>query len=108
MKPINFNENYYSLCEIKGKPFLFSDIRVSRESIPKEFPVSYDLREGDGGFDPCQAKPFILVNYFGTVIGCDELPFDEENECYLDESDFVLFDSISPSEFLSLRKEVRV
>ena len=104
MKPINFNENYYSLCEVKGKPFLFSDIRVSRDSIPAEFPVVYDLREGEGGFDPCQARPFILVNYFGTIIGCEELPLDGDNDCFLEEGDFNLLDNVTPLEFLNFER----
>ena len=74
MIPVPFETNTkFEEVELFDKLYLFSDIRISRESLP-EGTFAYDIRDSDdceGIF--CQVKDFIWVNYWGTIIGFDEI-----------------------------------
>lgn len=63
--------------EMKGIQGYFSDMRIDRNSVPKEFHF-WELADCDSDGMPCRYRPAILVNFFGTFITTGELPIDEE------------------------------
>ena len=105
MKPYAFNETTFTLCKVQGIEFLFSDVRIDRNSIPKEFPYVYDLRDECDGI-PVQAAKSILVNYWGTIIGTSDLMFDEDGDCYLNPEDWDYGYTMTPNEFLKRKEAV--
>lgn len=81
MIPVEFDKKKaYDVYLVNNRPYLFTDIRVKRESIPEHLHV-YDVADGDGDGCFARIKPFIFVNYWGTIIGTDELPLIDGAYC---------------------------
>lgn len=109
MKLYDFNEVSFVSVLVKGIEFLFSDVRLKPETIPANLPYVYDVRDNDdcSGL-PSQVKPYVMVNYWGTIVGTEPVPFDEDGECWLDdEFDWDYGEKISADEYLA-RKGVSV
>ncbi|MGC4019981.1 MAG: hypothetical protein QM793_12650 [Muricomes sp.] len=54
--------------EVLGKPVLFHNMRIDRNSIPKGLYL-YEVRSDDDGCgDPVQIAKGIMVNHFGSII----------------------------------------
>ena len=89
MKPIPFGEAVSGLITITvedGKEYtgLFSDIRVSRGTVPKGL-YAYDLRDDDDcSYTPCQVQKFVLVNYLGTIITKTPIVNIDSGPCVID------------------------
>ena len=89
MKPIPFGEAVSGLITITvedGKEYtgLFSDIRVSRDTVPKGL-YAYDLRDDDDcSYTPCQVQKFVLVNYLGTIITKTPIVNIDSGPCVID------------------------
>ena len=79
MKPVPFNSiDSYDIVAVNGKPYMFTNLRVARETLPIGF-YGYDVRDDDlcsGAF--AQIKPYIMVNHWGTIIGLDPIPLDPQ------------------------------
>ena len=60
------NEEYFHKATVRGKEFLFTDIRIDRR-LP-EGVYLYEVRESDEGYEPCEISQGILVNFYGTLI----------------------------------------
>lgn len=59
---------HFSEIKILGKPALFHDLRIDRNSVPKGLYL-YEVRYDDYGFgDPVQIAKGIVVNHFGSII----------------------------------------
>lgn len=79
----------YEVIECFGKKCLFTDIRLDRNTVPKELFV-YEIRHDDEGWgDPVELARGIMVNFLGTVIsrtelleGCDRryFSFDKDDD----------------------------
>lgn len=58
---------HFSEIRVLGKPALFHDMRIDRDSVPKGLYL-YEVRRGDDGFgDPVQVAKGIRVNHFGSI-----------------------------------------
>lgn len=70
-----------------GKPCLFTNSRLDRDSIPTGLFV-YDVRHDDEcqGI-PCEIASYILVNHWGTILCAEEIPLTDGGCRYLDVSD---------------------
>lgn len=80
MIPLDFSQeldNGMEVVLVNSKPYLFTNMRIDRSSIPEGW-FAYDVRESEGGAgDFAEVQRFVLVNHWGTIIGMDELPLTE-------------------------------
>ena len=89
MKPIPFSEAVSGLITIRledGKEYtgLYSDLRVSRYTVPKGL-YAYDIRDDDECTGtPCQVQRFVMVNYLGTIITKTPIVSIETGPCIID------------------------
>ena len=70
---MNAREVQYEIVELFGKPALFTNDRISRETVP-EMLYAYDIRGSD--YDPGELKYVekgVGVNHAGTVITAEPL-----------------------------------
>lgn len=92
MKEENWNsEKEYEVVCLAGHPYLFTDIRLNRDSVPEDM-RAYDVAEAecDGRFH--RASSYVCVDYWCTCVGFYELPepdgmyyCKEPDGCFLDE-----------------------
>lgn len=83
MQRLNAKDVGWIGMEICGVSGFFSDMRILRESVPKDF-IMYELRDENDGM-VWQYKSGILVNFMGTFICKQPLP---EGDGYVDEEDW--------------------
>lgn len=77
MIPMNINEiNGFEIVSVNNKPYMFTNMRIDRESLPKGF-VAYDVRDGDCDGRFAQINKYVWVNHWGTIIGIDPILLDE-------------------------------
>lgn len=82
MTPIPFgSEKMYEIVSVNDCPYMFTNMRIDRKTIPDEL-VAYDVRDEDCNGEFAQIQKFVWVNHWGTIIGKDELPLDPEWFCY--------------------------
>lgn len=86
MKPLPISEfNGFDILLVNDNPYMFTNMRIDRESLPEGF-VAYDVRdECDGEF--LEIKPYVLINHWGTIIGINPIPLDSFNSYYCREHD---------------------
>ena len=73
---------HFPEIKILGKPALFHDLRIDRNSVPKGLYL-YEVRYDDDGFgDPVQIAKGIVVNHFGSII--TRSPLKLPSDGYLD------------------------
>lgn len=65
----------YDVVLINKRPYLFSNMRISRDSIPEGM-FAYDIGDGDGDGCFARVQKFVMVNHWGTIIGFEEIPLD--------------------------------
>ena len=77
MIPISIREEKsLEIVSVNNKPYMFTNMRIDRKSIPEGF-VAYDVRDDDEcGGTFAQIQWFVMVNHWGTIIGTDEIPLD--------------------------------
>ena len=65
----------------QDKPFLFVEYRVDRDTIPEGMHM-YEAADGDG--DGCFARiqKYVLVNFWGTLIGPEPLDLPDDGAYY--------------------------
>lgn len=65
----------FELVELFGKPILFTNNRVDRETVPEGW-YCYDLRGSD--YDPgtpISMEERVVVNHAGTILSPEKIPF---------------------------------
>ena len=64
----NAMTEHYEEITVCGKPALFTNFRIKRDTVPDGL-YAYDVRHDDDcrGI-PCEIAPFIMVNHWGTII----------------------------------------
>lgn len=68
---VNAAEESFELMEMLGQIVLFTNMRIDRDTVPKDLYV-YDVRHDDDCTgEICEIKPSIMVNHWGTII-CKE------------------------------------
>lgn len=73
MIPVDFNDEFvaknhtFEIVELQGKQYMFTNLRVRRDTIPEGL-YAYDVGDNcDGSF--CRIQKFVFVNHWGTIIG---------------------------------------
>lgn len=82
MNAVDFNTlNRMDVVGVDGKPYLFTDIRVDRNTLPEGM-VAYDV--GDSDSDGCfhWIESYIHVNHWGTLIGYERIDAAEGKSGY--------------------------
>lgn len=99
------DERSLNIVSIDHKPYMFTNMRIKRDSIPDRF-YAYDVRDDDdcsGSF--AQIKRFVVVNHWGTCIGLDEIPLDPEYGDYYPEDIYYTGDYVESAEEFEERYE---
>ena len=61
-------EETFTEVQVLGRPALFHDLRIDRNTVPKGLYL-YEVRHDDEGLgDPVQITKGIMVNHFGSII----------------------------------------
>lgn len=82
MARYNAMEENFEEIMVLGKPALFHDMRIDRNSVPKGLYL-YEVRHDDASFgDPVQIAKGIMVNFFGCIITHEPIKLPEDG--YLD------------------------
>ena len=79
----------YMLAEIDGKPVLFTNMRLDRDTVPEGL-FCYDVRDSDrldGSF--AEVKPHVLVNHRGTILCREPFPLDGHGSYYPEDWGFL-------------------
>lgn len=103
----------FEIVEVQGKPYMFTNMRICRESIPDGL-FAYDVGDAcDGEF--WRIQPFVLVNHWGTIIGKDEMLLNSsgayycapipENDNVSSEGDFLGISVSTVAEYMKVAKE---
>ena len=76
---------HYEEITVCGKPALFTSIRTKRDTVPDGL-YTYDVRHDDEcrGI-PCEIAPFVMVNYWGTIILAEPLELPDDGRRYINE-----------------------
>lgn len=76
------------LVTFRGKPMLFTNLRVDRKTIPDGY-FAYDVRHDDSGEGiPVEIARFVLVNHLGTVITDEELDLGDDGYLFIEEDEW--------------------
>lgn len=82
---LNAMDIYWQKVEVIGKEGLFTDFRVDRNTVPKDWYL-YEVRHDDWcQGDPVEISLGVLVNFWGTLIMKEPLPLEplEDGNAYL-------------------------
>lgn len=76
MKPENFKEIFpVNVVSVQGKPYLMSDLRVDRDTIPAGL-YAYDVRDNcDGCF--WEVQDDVSVNFWACIIGKEKIEYPD-------------------------------
>ena len=84
----DWNKESKQTVIVKGVKCQFTDERIIRETIPTGKHV-YEVRHDDDGLgEPAQVKDYILVNFLGTLVSDEPIPFDEHGYCWIEDADW--------------------
>ena len=84
----------YMLAEIDGKPVLFTNMRLDRDTVPEGL-FCYDVRDSDDLDDSfAEIKRSVMVNHWGTILCRGPFPLDEHGGYYPDDWGFIDWDMI--------------
>ncbi len=102
---LDLNEKL-DVCEVNGKEYLFTNLRIKRDTLPDGV-VAYDVRDCcDGEFH--QVQKYVMVNHWGTIIGLDPLPLEEDGRYYPQGDDGCFTGGyMSLAEFMKEKEEAR-
>ena len=83
------DELRYEQVTVLGREAIFTDLRVSRDSVPKGFSC-YEVRHDDEGQgNPVEIAKGILVNFYGTLLVQGSLEqVEKEGYCFIEEDDW--------------------
>lgn len=86
MRPMDVSDiNGFDVVTVDSHPYMFTNMRVDRDSIPDGF-VAYDVRDCDCDGEFAEIRDYVLVNHWGTIIGLGALEMDENLGYLPDES----------------------
>ncbi|MCM1218738.1 MAG: hypothetical protein NC548_29995 [Lachnospiraceae bacterium] len=88
----------YELMEIDGRPVLFTNLRLDRDTVPEGL-FCYDVRDSDnldGSF--AQIATFVGVNHWGTILCREPFQLDGAGGYYPEDWSF-LGESMGALEF---------
>ena len=72
----------YELAEIDGRPVLFTNMRLDRDTVPDGI-FCYDVRDSDRlDGSMAEIKAVVVVNHWGTILCKGPFPVDESGSYY--------------------------
>ena len=75
---VNAREEEYEYVELFGKPALFTNSRIDRDTVPEGW-YAYDLRGSDYyPREPATVEPHVVVNHAGTILTHEPISFPKE------------------------------
>ena len=103
-------EHNFTICQLFGKPVLFTDDRINPLTVPPSDVHMYEIRHSDEDFgEPVTIENHIGANFFGTVLTAFELSIDDFLPLTEQDYDFFSTDQMTVVEYLSniipLRRE---
>ena len=97
-------KEHWQVMEIRNVVGFFCDLRINRGTVPEGY-YFYELRDDCSDGMPCQYKSGIMVDFFGTFISKEALPY--VNDGFFEPSDWGFLDGIPGTiEELETRKTV--
>lgn len=78
------------LISWREKQYEFFDDRILRATVP-EGKYVYEIADGDSYGEPSRIRPFIVVNFFGTLISDEPLDFGKDDVIWISEEDDFYF-----------------
>lgn len=82
MERYNAMEEHFEEITVLGKPALFHNMRIDKNTVPKGLYL-YEVRSDDDGCgDPVQIAKGIMVNHFGSIITREPIRLPQDG--YLD------------------------
>ncbi len=81
MAEYNAMEEQYQEIRVLGKPALFHDMHLERDTVPKGLYL-YEVRHDDCIGDPVQIARGIMVNHYGSILTCEPIKLPPDG--YLD------------------------
>jgi len=66
----------YEVVSVNKKPYIFLDLRTKTESIPDGL-LKYEVADDGSSGRFCRIKKGIMVNFWGTIIGKEQLPMED-------------------------------
>lgn len=76
MIPIPYKKHEMEIISYKGKEYEFIDMRLDRSTVP-EGKYVYEVADDSSDGEPCRIKPFILVDFFGTILADEPIPMED-------------------------------
>ena len=82
---ISFQELFPAapVVAVQGKPYLFTNMRIDRKTLPKGF-YAYDVRDDSCDGECWQFQHIVRVDHWGTIIGLEELELDNNGQFWAD------------------------
>ena len=75
---VNARDEHYEYIELFGKPGLFTNARIDRDTVPEGW-YAYDLRGSDyDPGEPVTVEPSVVVNHAGTILTHEPISFPKE------------------------------
>ena len=72
---VNAFTEEYEYIELFGKPGLFTNARIDRDTVPEGW-YAYDLRGSDyDPGEPVTVEPSVVVNHAGTILTHEPISF---------------------------------
>jgi hypothetical protein len=101
---VNAREEEYEYVELFGKPGLFTNARIDRDTVPEGW-YAYDLRGSDyDPGEPVTVEPSVVVNHAGTILTHELISFPKEGFRRLKgKLDFADSYNLSLAEFCEVR-----
>ena len=82
MARVPFNPSkHYSVCAVDQKPYLYDELRVDKDTVPDDLHI-YECADFDGTGRISRIKEHIMVDFFATIIGKEELDLLEDHVYY--------------------------
>lgn|GEM_PF-5793564 len=66
----------YEIAVVNNTPYLCCDLRIDRDSIPNGMHM-YECADADSNGRVCRIQNGVMVNFFCTLIGKEELPMND-------------------------------
>lgn len=104
MEPVYYNKGTsYKAIRINGIPAMFTNTRIERDTLPEGI-YAYDIRESDDETHLSTIKPWVCVNYGGTILTFQKITIPSKGYVNIEDCNFGPDERLS---FEKLRKELQ-
>ena len=67
------------VVSVQGKPYLFTNMRVDRKSLPDKF-LAYDAADDSGDGECWRFQRHVLCDHWATIVGLEPLDLNETGQ----------------------------